>query len=111
MSKWAWAYVGAIILAATTFALKLFPEGSLPASQWGLFVALTLLALAAQMFRIEAPKEQSYFATPLCFFAGVLLLDPFLLVLVIVIAHLAEWVKERWIDSTLLRTWYGQPFH
>lgn len=111
MSKRAWAYIWAVFLVAIAFAFMAIPETPLPATQWYLFLVLTVLATCAQMFRIEAPKEQTYFATPLCFFAGILLLDPALLVLMIVIAHLAEWAKERWIGSTLLRNWYGQPFN
>lgn len=111
MSKQGWVYIWAVFLAAITFAFVSIPETRLSATQWHLFLILTLLGSLAQMFHIEAPKEQTYFATPLCFFAGILLLDPALLVLVIVIAHLAEWFKERWVGSSLLRNWYTQPFN
>lgn len=111
MSKLAWAYIWTILLVALGFAVMTIPLAPLPATQWRPFIALAALSSAAQMFRIEAPKEQTYYVTPLCFFAGILLLDPFLLVLVIVITHLAEWAKERWLKRPLLQSWCWQPLH
>jgi diguanylate cyclase (GGDEF)-like protein/putative nucleotidyltransferase with HDIG domain len=111
MSKWAWAYIWTIFVAALALTMVSLPAVPPSGAQWRLFVVLTVLATAAQMFRIEAPKEQTYFATPLFIFAGVLLLEPVFLVAMIVIAHLAEWAKERWLNSPLLRNWYSQPFN
>jgi diguanylate cyclase (GGDEF)-like protein len=42
---------------------------------------------------------------------GALLLDPFLYNLVVIISHLAEWIKERSIKSKHLQDWYIQPFN
>lgn len=100
-----------MFLAALAFALVSIPEMPLPVTHWYPFLVLTVLASVAQLFHIDAPKEQTYYATPLCFFAGILLLDPFLVALMVVIAHLAEWIKERWIGSPLLLNRYTQPFN
>jgi diguanylate cyclase (GGDEF)-like protein len=43
--------------------------------------------------------------------SGALLLDPFLFNLMVIISHLAEWVKERWLKSKHLQDWYIQPFN
>jgi diguanylate cyclase (GGDEF)-like protein len=45
------------------------------------------------------------------YFAGVLILPPFLFCSMIAIAHLVEWIKERSIKSNYLQSWYLQPWN
>src|SRR5919202_309564 len=71
MSKRAWAYIwgvlgiGAII---TTVALTTVDQS---ADDLMTFLALTVLATAAQLFEAEAPNRQSYYPTRVFQFAGV----------------------------------------
>src|SRR5205823_7254697 len=85
--------------------------GPFTASEWLTFVAFTVLATLSQLFKAEAPNHQTYFATPVFLFAGVVLLNPFLFVLLVVTSYLIEWIKERLVRSPQLRNWYLQPFN
>jgi diguanylate cyclase (GGDEF)-like protein len=79
--------------------------------QWLTFATFTTLATLAQLFKAEVNSRQSYYATPVFIFAGVLVLPPLLLALLIVISYTIEWAKERLVHSPLLRAWYIQPFN
>jgi diguanylate cyclase (GGDEF)-like protein len=79
--------------------------------QWLTFATLTALATLAQLFKAEVNSRQSYYATPVFIFAGVLVLPPLLLALLIAISYTIEWAKERLVNSPLLRAWYIQPFN
>lgn len=68
------------------------------------FVLLMVLSAGAQLFKVDAPNRQSYHITPAFLLAGVLLLDPVLLVPMVVLAMLPEWVRFRY-------PWYIQTFN
>jgi putative nucleotidyltransferase with HDIG domain len=70
-----------------------------------------VLASVAQLNKVDGPNHLLFHATPVFFFAGVLLLPPFLLVLLILGPHVLQWAKERWQNSPHLRDWYLQPFN
>jgi diguanylate cyclase (GGDEF)-like protein len=95
-------------LALILLALPCPAQSSL---EWLTFAALTALATLAQLFKAEVNSRQSYYATPVFIFAGVLVLPPLLLALLIVISYTIEWAKERLVNSPLLRAWYIQPFN
>jgi diguanylate cyclase (GGDEF)-like protein len=78
---------------------------------WPTAAALTLLATLAQLFKVNAPRNQTYYATAIFLFAGVLLLSPALFGVMVVVSYTIEWAKERIIGSPLLRKWYLQPFN
>jgi diguanylate cyclase (GGDEF)-like protein/putative nucleotidyltransferase with HDIG domain len=111
MSYRAWAYIWIIILGAVAFSVASLLTFMTRPTQWVLFLLLTVLATCAQLRKVQAPKHVLFHATPIFLFAGVLLLDPFLFILLVAISHGAEWVKERWIGSEHLRAWYLQPFN
>jgi diguanylate cyclase (GGDEF)-like protein len=111
MSSRAWAYIWLVYLitaVALAEAVLLFPLGW---DAWPTAGALTLLATLAQLFKVNAPRNQTYYATAIFLFAGVLLLSPALFALLVIVSYLVEWGKERIIGSPLLRKWYLQPFN
>jgi hypothetical protein len=115
MPRRAWAYIGAIFffgLGLTIWSLINMPD-NIFAEQWSKLAILALLATLAQLFKAEAPDHQIYHTTLVFQFAGVIILDPFLFVFLILIPHLVEWGRERLIivDSPHLRDWYLQPFN
>jgi hypothetical protein len=91
--------LGAYLLLSVLAALRVAPTPS----QWGAFAARTVLATVAQLFKAAAPNHVLFYARPIFFFAGVLLLSPYLIVLLVAIPHLIEWGKERWQHSPHLR--------
>src|SRR5437763_11425503 len=83
MSGRAWAYIWGILIAAATlggFALPDNPFTAFTPSEWLTFAAFTVLATLSQLFKAEAPNHQTYFATPVFLFAGVVILHPFLFI-------------------------------
>ena len=63
------------------------------------------------MLRVEAPSHQLYHPAYVFIMSAALLLDPFLFNLMVIISHLAEWLKEYWLKSKHLQDWYIQPFN
>jgi diguanylate cyclase (GGDEF)-like protein/putative nucleotidyltransferase with HDIG domain len=111
MTLRAWIYVLAVIIGGMAFgaAAALIPystPGVLPA-----FLVLITAATFVQLFKVEAPDHQTYYATLIFLFAGLLLLPPFLYVLVVVASFTFELIKERLLKSPMLRNWYLQPFN
>jgi diguanylate cyclase (GGDEF)-like protein len=104
-------YVWAVLAVGLALILLALPLPAQTPLQWLTFATLTALATLAQLFKAEIHSRQSYYATPVFIFAGVLALPPLLLALLIVVSYSIEWAKERLVDSPLLRAWYIQPFN
>jgi diguanylate cyclase (GGDEF)-like protein/putative nucleotidyltransferase with HDIG domain len=111
MSRSAWFYIWSVLILGTLIGGFAFIGRSINIEQWVTFGALTLFATLSQFLEAEAPGRQYYYPHMIFFFAGALLLDPFLFALLILIPHLIEWAKERIVDSAHLRAWYIQPFN
>jgi hypothetical protein len=94
MSKRAWTYICGVFIAtafavgAAAFSLSF----SLP--RWESALALLLLATLAQLFKVEAPNNQTYYATTIFLFAGVLLLEPALFAAVVIVSYMVEWGRS-----------------
>jgi len=111
MDRRAWAYICGVLALATGLALQAGISFRHAHPHWVLVELLLVLAVGAQLFKVEAPNHVLFYATPIFLFAGAVLLDPLLLFVLIVASHLAEWLKERWIGSNNLKLWYLQPFN
>ena len=111
MSFRAWSYILGVLAAAVALLAVSAATISDSTSQWISFIVLTLLATLAQLFKAEAPNNQTYFATPVFLFAGALMLHPFLFGWLVIISYSVEWIKERVTRSPHLRNWYIQPFN
>ena len=73
MSRRAWTYIW-IVFVMTALLLGAAIVTASPSSfsdQWQLAVVLTISATLAQLFKVEAPNNQTYFATTIFLFAGV----------------------------------------
>lgn len=111
MSRKAWGYIALIFLAAgliIVFSVLQLDPGNL---SWTYFIVLTVFTSVSQLFKAEAPAHQLYHPNLMFLFAGALLLEPGLFVAQVVITHLVEWAKERWIRSEHLQAWYIQTFN
>ena len=108
----AWIYIGFIYLLGGGCLVYSFLNFEPETSQSIIFIILLLLATASQLFKSEAPSHQAYHPALIFIFAGVLLFDPFLFAVIILVSHLAEWIRERLTtESAHLRAWYIQPFN
>ncbi len=111
MSRHAWVYIWSVLLTGTLLGGLAFTQLALPSSPWHTFIVLVALATCAQLFKVRAPNYQLYHVTTVFLFAGVFLLPPPLYVFLVIIPHLIEWARERWIGSPYLQAWYVQPFN
>jgi diguanylate cyclase (GGDEF)-like protein len=111
MTMRAWIYVGAILCSGIILSMVAFIAGAPGSGSLMDFLLLVGLATTAQLFKSEAPSHQLYHPTLIFLFAGVLLLEPGWFVLMVIITHLVEWVKEAATKSQHLRAWYIQPFN
>jgi putative nucleotidyltransferase with HDIG domain len=107
----AWIYIGGVMMLAGMVSIAAFVARPQATQALSLFLSLTLVASLMRIFVIDAPRHRSYEGSTICFVASIFLLPPFLFVLVVIVAHLLEWVKENWTHSKLLRNWYIQPFN
>lgn len=113
MRRIAWFYIFSVMLGALALSMVAFgnrPQDNPPV--W-LFLGLTLIATLQRIFRIFAPGNKAYESSTISFFAGVLLLSPWLFVLLVITAHAIEWIWARLIHPAgdHLRAWYIQPFN
>jgi diguanylate cyclase (GGDEF)-like protein len=111
MSTGAKAYVGGVLAAGLLLSVLTLLRFAPTPTLWVTFAALTVLATSAQIFKAEGPNHVLFYTSPIFFFAGALLLPPFLIVLLVAIPQLIEWVIERRRGSPHLRAWYLQPFN
>jgi diguanylate cyclase (GGDEF)-like protein len=69
--------------------------GMQPPSAWSTFGILAAAAAVAQLFGVLTPYNQSYHLAIVFVLAGALLLPPALVVLLCVVQHVPEWVRDR----------------
>jgi diguanylate cyclase (GGDEF)-like protein len=111
MSKSAWVYVWAVLilgLGLSLAALYRIQLSSQPRMAYGVIFAL---AIVTQLLKSEAPNHQLYHPSLIFAYAGVVLMSPGWYALMVLFAHLFEWVKEGTTRGAHLRHWYLQPFN
>jgi diguanylate cyclase (GGDEF)-like protein/putative nucleotidyltransferase with HDIG domain len=118
MSATAWLYICSVLGGGLVLSLLAVLDLTASPAIWVTWAILTALATSAQLFKAhfksnqESSDGQTLYSPVLVFlFAGVVLLPPGLFILLVIVSHVIEWVRERWIHSTLLRHWYIQPFN
>jgi diguanylate cyclase (GGDEF)-like protein len=111
MSYRAWAYIWTVLLLGAGLGLPFGGAVTQSSDDWVTFLVLTGLATVAHLFEALGPGRHSYYPSYVFFFAGLLLLPPSLFTLLIVVAHVAEVVKDRVTQSARRRDWYLQPFN
>jgi diguanylate cyclase (GGDEF)-like protein len=111
MSRQAWTYISSVLLTGVLLSVLAYTDRPPTSALWVSVAVLAMLATLAQLFKVEGPNHVLFYATPVFFFAGVLLLPPRLIVLLIALPHLVEWARERVRRSPHLRAWYLQPFN
>src|SRR4051812_46177556 len=71
---------------------------------WGTFAIFAGAAALTQLFVVWTPRNQSYHTSMVFLVPAVLILPPELFVLVPLVQHIPEWLKERY-------AWYVQTFN
>lgn len=111
MSRPAWIYVLSVVLMGSVLSGLALSSLAHPISQWPDFAILTVLCIGSHFLKARGGGHEAWHPNLVLLFAGVLLLPPFLFALLVIIPHLAEWLKERLTKSPSLRNWYIQPFN
>jgi diguanylate cyclase (GGDEF)-like protein/putative nucleotidyltransferase with HDIG domain len=94
------------VVAAVTLAISvpLLSRLSPHTPGWTTFLILGTIAAVAQLFVVRTPRNQSYHTTIVFLIPAVMLLPPELVVLIGVVQHIPEWLKNR-------SAWYIQIFN
>src|SRR5712691_330146 len=71
---------------------------------WPTFLILVAAASITQLFAFHTIRNQVFHTTPLFFVAGAVLLNPEFAVLLPLVSHLGDWIKQRY-------AWYIQTFN
>jgi diguanylate cyclase (GGDEF)-like protein len=111
MTHRAWVYIWGVLVAGLVLSALALTGPVLSNQQWLTFVVLVVLTTLANLFKARGPSHEAWHANLVFLFAGVLLLQPFLFVFLVIVPHLIEWTKERLVKSPSLRAWYIQPFN
>jgi GGDEF domain-containing protein len=80
--------------------------------QWLPLLTLVVLTTIAHLYISDTVSHEAWAINLVFLFAGVILLNPFGFVLLVIIPHLIEWAYELWVKkSNRLRNGYIQPFN
>ena len=97
-------YFFIIGVAAAAASIPLLTHLQAGTHSWATFIVLGSAAALAQLFVVRTPRNQSYHTTIVFLIPAVMLLPPELVVLIGVIQHVPEWLKNR-------NAWYSQTFN
>ena len=111
VSRAAQLYFSAVLIAALVIPLyswSIFEPGQI---SWVNFLLLAGLATGTQLFKSEAPYSQVYHPSLVFFFAGILILQPLGFIVLVLLAHTVELLKERLVGQRGRQEWMLQPFN
>ncbi|MDX6505255.1 MAG: hypothetical protein QOE29_2380, partial [Gaiellaceae bacterium] len=104
LSRTATAYFFLVVVAAAAVALYYVRRLEHGQHAWGTFALFAGAAALTQLFVVWTPRNQSYHTSMVFLLPAVLILPPELIVLVPLVQHIPEWLKERY-------AWYVQTFN
>ena len=112
MSRTAKIYISGVILAGLVLGRLALPSVAQSVTEWPLLLTLLILTTIAHLYMSDTVSHEAWAVNLVFLFAGVILLNPFDFIVLVVIPHLIEWAYEVWIKkSTRLRNGYIQPFN
>jgi diguanylate cyclase (GGDEF)-like protein/putative nucleotidyltransferase with HDIG domain len=112
MSVKARSYILGVILAGMALSAWALPSLAALNTQWPIVLILVVLTTLAHLFVLMGIGNDAWVINLVFLFAGVVLLQPFEFVILVVVPHLIEWAADLWVKkSARLRNWYIQPFN
>jgi putative nucleotidyltransferase with HDIG domain len=103
LSAKAWRYWLSVVTPALAAAALAAPALQ-AANGWGRFAFLAAAASVAQLSAVQLTRNRVFHPAVVFVVAGALLLSPQQLVLMCLIQHLPDWIRQRY-------AWYIQPFN
>jgi hypothetical protein len=89
-------YMAATALAAVAVGAAALVHGGGESRGWPTFLVLVAAASITQLFAFHTIRNQVFHTTPLFFIAGAMLLQPLFALLLPLVAHIGDWVKQRY---------------
>jgi diguanylate cyclase (GGDEF)-like protein/putative nucleotidyltransferase with HDIG domain len=112
MPRKAIIYVLIILFSALMLSIFALPSLAEFMAQLPLFLVLVVLTTVAHLYNSDTASHEAWSINLVFLFTGVILLNPFDFVLLVIIPHTVEWGYEVWVKkSDRLRNWYIQPFN
>ncbi|MEM7127734.1 MAG: diguanylate cyclase [Chloroflexota bacterium] len=111
MSTQAKAYICITIVVGIGASLFLWGQVPIATVDWLTFMILALMATATHLIKVEGSNHEAWHFNLSFFLAGVLLLPPALFILLVIVPHSVEWIKEGMENTSGLQNWYIQPFN
>jgi len=103
LSARAWLYWLLVVAPALAGGALAAPQLD-AATGWGTFAFLTAAASIAQLSAVQLTRNRVFHPAVVFVVAGALMLSPQQLVLMCVIQHVPDWIRQRY-------AWYIQPFN
>jgi diguanylate cyclase (GGDEF)-like protein/putative nucleotidyltransferase with HDIG domain len=97
-------FMAAAAAAAGAVGAAALVHGADDGRGWPTFLILAAAASITQLFAFHTIRNQVFHTTPLFFIAGAMLLQPLFALLLPLVAHIGDWVKQRY-------AWYIQTFN
>jgi len=104
-------YVYGVILGGAAFILLALSSFGQSLNHPVAFMVLTPLCVLSHFYKAYGAGHEAWHANMAFLFAGLLLLPPQCFVILVVLPHLAETLKERLLGGRSARAWYVQPFN
>jgi hypothetical protein len=92
----AMAYLVAVAVAATAFAVPFLLRLDTDHHEWPTFAVLSVGAAITQLFKVRGVRNLNHHITPVFLVPAALLLPPQYVALVAIIQHVPEWLKVRY---------------
>jgi diguanylate cyclase (GGDEF)-like protein len=97
-------FMAAAAAAAAAVGAAALIHGAEGGRGWPAFLILAAAASITQLFAFHTIRNQVFHTTPLFFIAGAMLLQPLFALLLPLVAHIGDWIKQRY-------AWYIQTFN
>jgi diguanylate cyclase (GGDEF)-like protein len=97
-------FMAAAAVVAGAVGAAALVHGAEGARGWPTFLILAAAASITQLFAFHTIRNQVFHTTPLFFIAGAMLLQPLFALILPLVAHIGDWVKQRY-------AWYIQTFN
>src|SRR5919197_3069029 len=97
-------FMAAAAAAAGAVGAAALVHGAEGARGWPTFLILAAAASVTQLFAFHTIRNQVFHTTPLFFIAGAMLLQPLFALMLPLVAHIGDWIKQRY-------AWYIQTFN
>ena len=108
----AWVFFFIVIISAGLLASIAWTWPDQTEVSWWILLGAAMITTLLRLNRVRTPNHQAYEGSTIGLFAAIFLLPPSQFVLLVILAHVIEWIHAKTnTTSDHLRAWYIQPFN